>query len=55
LELLCTKAGQLAESDGLYVFARDLIIEARKKVHQTANFTMIETYWQIGKKYLRTA
>jgi hypothetical protein len=43
---------QLTESDGLYAFARDLIIEARKKLHQTANFVMVETYWQIGKKII---
>jgi hypothetical protein len=42
----------LAESDNLYAFAKELIIEARKKVHQTANFVMVETYWLIGKKII---
>jgi hypothetical protein len=38
-----------ANSD-LYAFSRDLILNARKLVYHTANFVMVETYWQIGKK-----
>jgi len=38
------------ENSNLYEFSRDLIINSRKIVYHTANFTMVETYWQIGKK-----
>jgi predicted nuclease of restriction endonuclease-like (RecB) superfamily len=36
----------------LYAFSRDLILNARKLVYHTANFVMVETYWQIGKKII---
>ncbi|MDR1739814.1 MAG: PDDEXK nuclease domain-containing protein [Bacteroidales bacterium] len=39
----------LVESN-LYEFSRDLILNSRRLVHQTANFAMVETYWQIGKR-----
>ena len=44
--------GELAniESSNLYEFSRDLIINTRKLVYHTANFAMVEAYWQIGKK-----
>jgi len=38
------------ENSNLYEFSRDLIINSRKLVYHTANLTMVETYWQIGKK-----
>ena len=38
------------ENSNLYEFSRDLIINSRKLVYHTANFVMVETYWQIGKK-----
>ena len=34
----------------LYEFSRDLILNSRKFVYQTANFVMVETYWRIGEK-----
>lgn len=40
----------LNEKDTLYQFSRTLILNARKNVFQTANFTMVETYWHIGQK-----
>lgn len=40
----------LNEKDTLYQFSRALILNARKNVFQTANFTMVETYWHIGQK-----
>ena len=38
------------ESSSLYEFSRDLILNSRKLVYQTANFAMVETYWRIGEK-----
>jgi len=40
----------IIESSNLYEFSRDLIINSRKLVYQTANFAMVETYWRIGEK-----
>ena len=40
----------IVESSSLYEFSRDLILNSRKLVYQTANFVMVETYWQIGEK-----
>ena len=40
----------LSESSDLYAFSRELILSARKVVYHTANFMMVGTYWQIGKK-----
>jgi hypothetical protein len=37
-------------TNDLYAFSRELIVNARKMVYHTANFVMVETYWQIGKK-----
>jgi predicted nuclease of restriction endonuclease-like (RecB) superfamily len=34
----------------LYQYSRELILNARKKVFETAHFTMVETYWNIGRK-----
>ena len=28
---------------------KNILITARNKVYQTANFVMVETYWNIGK------
>jgi len=38
------------DSDNLYEFSRNLIINSHKIVYQTANFIMVETYWRIGEK-----
>jgi len=40
----------LANDNNLYEFSRNLIINSRKNVYQTANFAMVETYWKIGEK-----
>ena len=40
----------LNNNSSLYQFSRELILNARQKVYHTANFTMVETYWHIGKK-----
>jgi predicted nuclease of restriction endonuclease-like (RecB) superfamily len=40
----------LVENNKLYEFSRELIINSRKIVYQTANFQMVETYWKIGEK-----
>ena len=40
----------LAYNSNLYQFSRELILNARQKVYQTAHFTMVETYWHIGQK-----
>ena len=40
----------IVESSRLYEFSRDLILNSRKLVYQTANFAMVETYWRIGEK-----
>ncbi len=36
----------------LYQYSKYLILNARKKIFQTANFTMVETYWHIGQKII---
>ena len=38
------------ENSNLYDFSRNLILNSRKVVYQTANFVMVETYWKIGEK-----
>jgi hypothetical protein len=40
----------IVESSNLYEFSRDLILNSRKLVYQTANFAMVKTYWLIGEK-----
>ena len=40
----------IVENSNLYEFSRNLIINSRKIVYQTANFAMVETYWRIGEK-----
>lgn len=37
-------------NSNLYQFSRELILNARQKVYQAANFAMVETYWHIGEK-----
>ena len=34
---------------GFYEEIRNILESARNKVYQTANFAMVEAYWQIGK------
>lgn len=31
---------------------KKILTEARNKVYQTANFAMVEAYWQIGKSII---
>lgn len=38
-----------------YEQIKRILSEARNKVYQTANFAMVEAYWNIGKKYSGTA
>ncbi len=33
-----------------YEAIKEILLEARNKVYQTANFAMVEAYWNIGKK-----
>ena len=40
----------IVESSNLYEFSKDLILNSRRLVYQTANFAMVETYWRIGEK-----
>jgi len=40
----------LEHNSNLYQYSRELILNARKKVYETAHFTMVEAYWQIGEK-----
>ncbi len=35
-----------------YESIKDILFEARKKVYQTANFAMVEAYWNIGKRII---
>ncbi len=41
---------QNIDNNNLYQYSRELILNARKKVYETAHFTMVETYWHIGRK-----
>jgi len=40
----------IVETNNLYEYSRDLILNSRRLVYHTANFAMVETYWQIGEK-----
>ena len=40
----------IVEKSTLYEFSRELILNSRKLVYQTANFAMVETYSRIGEK-----
>jgi len=42
----------IVETNNLYEFSRNLILNSRKLVYQTANFAMVETYWLIGEKII---
>lgn len=44
------ETGSFVDNNNLYEFSRDLILNSRKLVYQTANFAMVETYWRIGEK-----
>ena len=37
-------------NNDLYVFSRELIVNARKQAYHIANFVMVEAYWKIGQK-----
>ncbi|MDR3273139.1 MAG: DUF1016 N-terminal domain-containing protein, partial [Flavobacteriaceae bacterium] len=49
-DLTVNNNNTVSENGNLYSFSRELILNARKLVYHTANFIMVETYWQIGKK-----
>ena len=36
-------------NQNFYVEIKNILSEARNKVYQTANFAMVEAYWNIGK------
>ena len=36
-------------NDNFYNDIKDILVAARNKVYQTANFAMVEAYWNIGK------
>jgi len=38
------------DSNNLYEFSKELILNSRIAVYQVANFAMVETYWRIGEK-----
>jgi predicted nuclease of restriction endonuclease-like (RecB) superfamily len=40
----------VVDNNNLYEYSKNLIINSRKIVYQTANFKMVETYWKIGEK-----
>jgi hypothetical protein len=42
--------GIVPDNNDLYVFSRDIIVNARKLAYHTVNFVMVETYWKIGQK-----
>lgn len=35
-----------------YESIKEILLEARNKVYQTANFAMVEAYWNIGKRII---
>ena len=45
-----TEKISIVETNNLYEFSRELILNSRKLVYHTANFAMVETYWRIGAK-----
>ena len=47
------ETGNIVENSNLYEFTRNLILNSRKLVYQTANFAMVETYWHIGEKIVK--
>ena len=38
--------------NNFYNEIKDILINARNKVYKTANFTMVEAYWNIGKRII---
>jgi predicted nuclease of restriction endonuclease-like (RecB) superfamily len=45
-----SETNNIEQNSNLYQYSRELILNARKKVFETAHFTMVETYWNIGRK-----
>lgn len=39
--------------NNFYNEIKSILINARNKVYKTANFAMIESYWNIGKGYYK--
>lgn len=38
--------------NNFYNEIKDILISARNKVYKTANFAMVEAYWNIGKRII---
>lgn len=39
-------------NESFYNEIKEILISARNKVYQTANFAMVEVYWNIGKSII---
>lgn len=46
---MITFEGRRAMEQQFYEQIKRILSEARNKVYQTANFAMVEAYWNIGK------
>ena len=46
------KAGFDKMNASFYNEIKEILISARNKVYQTANFAMVEAYWNIGKSIM---
>ena len=46
------KAGFDNKNASFYNEIKEILISARNKVYQTANFAMVEAYWNIGKSII---
>lgn len=42
-------------SQETYIEIKNYIIAAKQKINKTVNSTMVEAYWNIGKKYMKYA
>ena len=40
---------KLIQTMEMFNSIKDILLEARNKVYRTANFAMVEAYWNIGK------
>ena len=46
------KNGELFMNQNFYEGIKNILTTARNKVYQTANFAMVEAYWNIGKSII---
>ena len=46
------KNAQLFMNQNFYEGIKNILTTARNKVYQTANFAMVEAYWNIGKSII---